>query len=382
MITDGFLFLGVLLGLAGIIVYATQRSNARIFRYVPGFVLMYLGVAASNTLGLFGDSESIDTVGGSVQDALLPAMILLLLFKCDLRQILKLGPKLLLTFAVTALSIILGFIVAYLLLQGMLDDGAAKALGALAASWTGGSANMVAVQGVVHAPEDIFGYVLIVDTVIYSLWLMVIFGSVGFSGRFNRWTKAKSVSLDEHISVDDQSGPIDLTSIMTLLGFSIFVSSVATWLGKHLPEIGEVVNATGWTILIVSVLGLVVATTPLAKTPGSSEMAVAMLYIIIGIIASGSDFSSLTTAPIYLLAGLIVILVHVVVMIVYAKLARADLFSLAVASTANIGGVASAPVVAGAYNRRLVPVGVLFALLGAFFGTFLGLTTAQILSAI
>jgi uncharacterized membrane protein len=169
---------------------------------------------------------------------------------------------------------------------------------------------------------------------------------------------------------------------MTLLGFSIFVSSVATWLGKHLPEIGEVVNATGWTILIVSVLGLVVATTPLAKTPGSSEMAVAMLYIIIGIIASGSDFSSLTTAPIYLLAGLIVILVHVVVMIVYAKLARADLFSLAVASTANIGGVASAPVVAGAYNRRLVPVGVLFALLGAFFGTFLGLTTAQILSAI
>ncbi|MDV3126750.1 DUF819 family protein [Mycobacterium sp. 21AC1] len=382
MISDGFLFLGVLLGLAGIIVYATQRSNARIFRYVPGFVLMYLGVAASNTLGLFADSDSIDTVGGSVQGALLPAMILLLLFKCDLRQILKLGPKLLLTYAITALSIILGFIVAYLLLQGMLDDGAAKALGALAASWTGGSANMVAVQGAVHAPENVFGYVLVVDTVIYSLWLMVIFGSVGFSGRFNRWTKAKSASLDEHISVGDQSRPIDLTSIMTLLGFSIFISSVATWLGKHLPEIGEVVNATSWTILIVSVLGLVVATTPLAKTPGSSEMAVAMLYIIIGIIASGSDFSSLTAAPIYLLAGLIVMLVHVVVMIVYAKLAHADLFSLAVASTANIGGVASAPVVAGAYNRQLVPVGVLFALLGAFFGTFLGLTTAQILSAI
>ena len=107
-----------------------------------------------------------------------------------------------------------------------------------------------------------------------------------------------------------------------------------------------------------------------------------MLYMIIGIIASQSDFASLTQAPLYLVAGVIVMVVHIVIMVVYAKLTRTELFSLAVASTANIGGIASAPVVASAFNRQLVPVGVLFALIGAFAGTFFGLLTAQVLAVL
>ncbi|WP_369203962.1 DUF819 domain-containing protein [Streptomyces sp. PU-14G] len=381
MITDGFLYLGVLLGLAACIVFVSQRGRSRFFRYVPGFVLMYLGTAALNTAGLFGESDSVESAGGSVQDALLPAMILLLLFKCNIRQIVKLGPKLLLTYAVTALSIVAGFVVAFLFLHGALDDGASKALGALAASWTGGSANMVAVQGVVHAPENVFGYALIVDTIVYSLWLLVMFGSVGFSERFNRWTKARTASFEQQEAAGEEER-MDLTSLMTLIGFSLFVSAAATWIGQQLPEVGDVINSTTWTILIVSVLGLVIAITPFARAAGSSELAMIMLYLIIGIIASGSDFSSLTDAPLYLLVGVVVMVVHAGVMVVYAKLTRTELFSLAVASTANIGGVASAPVVASAYNRQLVPVGVLFALIGAFAGTFLGLTTVQILSVI
>jgi uncharacterized membrane protein len=363
----------------------TQRRESRVFKYVPGFVLLYLGAAALNTFGVFGDSKSIETTGTAVKDALLPAMIFLLLFKCDLRKIIKLGPKLLLTFFVTALSIVMGFVVAYLVLNSALHPEANKALGALAASWTGGSANMVAVQGIVHAPENIFGYVLIVDTVLYSLWLLLMFGSAGFSERFNRWTRAETTHLntDGTDSAAAEAGrPIDLASITTLIGFSIFLSAIATWAGNVLPELGEVVNATTWAILIVSVLGLVVASTSLGRTAGSSEIATVMLYIVIGIIAAGSDFTSLTEAPLYLVAGAIVLLVHLAVMIVYAKLARAELFSLAVASTANIGGVASAPVVASAFNRQLVPVGVLFALIGAFMGTFVGLTTVELLAAL
>lgn len=382
MITDGFHYLGVLLALAGGIVYVTQRRDYRVFKYVPGFVLLYFGAAALNTVGVFGDSKSIDSAGTAVKDALLPAMIFLLLFKCDLRKIVKLGPKLLLTFFVTALSIVLGFVVAYLTLKSALHPEAGKALGALAASWTGGSANMVAVQGIVHAPENIFGYVLIVDTVLYSLWLLLMFGSAGFSERFNRWTRAETTHLDAQATAEQEQRPIDLASIMTLIGFSLALSAAAGWAGSVLPELGEVVNATTWAILIVSILGLVVASTPLGRTAGSSEIATVMLYVVIGIIASGSDFSSLAEAPLYLFAGAVVLLVHLVVMVVYAKLARAELFSLAVASTANIGGVASAPVVASAFNRQLVPVGVLFALLGAFMGTFVGLTTVELLSAL
>ncbi len=384
MITDGFLFLGVLLAMAGVIVYVERRKQYALFRYVPGFVMLYLGAAALNTAGVFGDSESIETVGSGVQDALLPAMILLLLFRCDVRKIVRLGPKLLLTFAVTAVSIVIGFIVSYLIFQGLLDEGSWRGLAALSASWTGGSANMVAVQGILEAPENIFGHVLIVDTIVYSLWLLVMFSSVAFSDRFNRWTKADTSHLDVHAAADteDEARPIDLASLMTLIAFSLFVSAIAWQIGGVLPEIGIVVTGTTWTILIVSVLGLIIGSTRLGKTAGSTEVATIMLYVIIGIIASGSDFSSIAEAPLYLLAGLVVVIVHGLIMAIYAKLTRTELFSIAVASTANIGGVASAPVVAGAFNRQLVPVGVLFALIGAFGGTFVGLLTGQILAVL
>ncbi|OEV04788.1 DUF819 domain-containing protein [Streptomyces oceani] len=383
MITDGFLFFAIIMALSGCLIYASRRSESAFFTYVPGFVLLYFGAAALNTLGVFGDSDSITNTSDTLQDALLPAMILLLLFKCDIRRIIKLGPKLLLTYAVAAGSVLLGFVVAFLLLGSALDSGASDALGALSASWTGGSANMVAVQDVVEAPKNLFGYVLIVDTVLYSVWLLLMFGSVGFSEKFNRWTGADSGYLDKHKGThDDRERPIDLVSLGTLIGFSLLASAVAGELGELLPELGSVVNSTTWTILIVSVAGLVIAATPLGETAGSSEVASVMLYAIIGLIASGSDFSSLTEAPVYLLAGGIVLLVHAAIMIVYAKLARVELFSLAVSSTANIGGVASAPVVASAFHRQLVPVGVLLALIGSFAGTFLGLTAAQLLSAI
>ncbi len=382
MITDGFLYLGVLLGLAGVLVLITHRSNIRLLKYVPSFVLLYICAAALNTAGVFGSSEAIEATGEAVQDALLPAMILLLLFKCDIRKIIKLGPKLLVTFFVAVLSIMLGFVVAHLVFQAVLDDQAWKALGALSGSWTGGSANMVALQGILQAPEDVFGYVLIVDTVLYSVWLLLLFSSAGFVERFNRWTKAETTKFETQDDAEEEERPIDLVSLMGLLGFSLFVSSVAGWIGGQLPEIGEVVNATTWTILIVSVLGLIIATTPMSKAAGSREIAMVMLHVIIGIIASGSDFSALTQAPIYLAVGILVLIVHLVVMLGYAKLTRTELFNVAVASAGNMGGPASAPVVAGAFNSQLVPVGVLYALLGAFSGTFVGLGVAQILSVL
>ncbi|WP_129360609.1 MULTISPECIES: DUF819 family protein [Micrococcaceae] len=384
MITDGFLFLGVLLALAAVIVFCEKRSRYKFFRYVPGFVLMYIVTALLNTVGAFGQSDDVVDLGSGVQDALLPAMILLLLFQCDVRKIIKLGPKLLLTYVVTAFSIFVGFVVAYLILHSVLDPEAWKALGALSASWTGGSANMVAVQSILQAPQDVFGYVLIVDTIVYSVWLLVMFGSVSISDKFNAWTKADTRYLDVHSNAEEGPAqkPIDLVSLICVIGFSIFISSAATKVGELLPEIGVVVTSSTWTILIVSVLGLVIGSTKLGNVAGSSEIAMVMLYLIIGIIASQSDFASLGQAPLYLVAGVIVMIVHIGIVVVYAKLTRTELFSLAVASTANIGGIASAPVVASAFNRQLVPVGVLFALIGAFAGTFFGLMTAQVLSVL
>ncbi|GAA1369041.1 DUF819 domain-containing protein [Brevibacterium luteolum] len=421
MITDGFLFLSLLIAISAVLVYLEKRRGVRVFRFVPGFVFLYLIAALLNTIGVFGESDSITDVGGGVKDALLPAMIMLLLFQCDIRQIIKLGPKLLLTYAASALSILLGFVLTFLVFRGLLDPEAWKGLSALAASWTGGSANMVAVQGILDAPENVFGHVLIVDTIIYSVWLLVMFSSVTVSDRFNAWTKADTSYLDVHSSATapaatgatastaatrapaatdapaaagastaagapaatgaEAGETLDLVSLFRVLALGLFASAAATWIGGLLPEIGVVVTSTTWTILIVSVLGLIIGSTRWGKMPGSSEVAQIMLYIIIGVIAADSDFTSLVEAPLYLLAGVMVVLIHLVLMVLYAKATKTELFSIAVASTANIGGVASAPVVASAFNRQLVPVGVLFALIGAFAGTFLGLAVGQVLAA-
>ena len=388
MITDGFLFISLLVAIAAILVYLDKARGLPVFRYVPGFVFLYLIAALLNTVGVFGESDSIDAVGGGVKDALLPAMIMLLLFQCDLRKIVKLGPKLLLTYAATALSIMLGFVITFAVLKGVLDAEAWKGLAALAASWTGGSANMAAVQGILNPPENIFGHVLIVDTIVYSVWLLVMFSSVVISDKFNAWTKADTSALSsraastgegsEKSSADEEK--MDLVALFRVLAIGLFGSALATVIGGKLPEIGVVVNSTTWTILIVSIVGLVIGSTKYGKMAGASDVAYIMLYIIIGVIAAGSDFTSLVEAPIYLLAGFMVVAIHLVLMVIYAKLTKTELFSLAVASTANIGGVASAPVVAGAFNRELVPVGVLFALIGAFAGTFFGLAAGQVMS--
>lgn len=388
MITDGFLFISLLIAIAAVLVYLDKARGLPVFRYVPGFVFLYLIAALLNTGGVFGESDSIDAVGGGVKDALLPAMIMLLLFQCDVRKIIKLGPKLLLTYAATAVSIMLGFIITFAVLKGVLDAEAWKGLAALAASWTGGSANMAAVQGILNPPENIFGHVLIVDTIVYSVWLLVMFSSVGISDKFNAWTKADTSALSSRAASTGEGSEqntaskekMDLVALFRVLAIGLFGSALATVIGGKLPEIGVVVNSTTWTILIVSIVGLIIGATRYGKMAGASDVAYIMLYIIIGVIAAGSDFTSLVEAPIYLLAGFMVVAIHMGLMIIYAKLTKTELFSLAVASTANIGGVASAPVVAGAFNRELVPVGILFALIGAFAGTFFGLAAGQVMS--
>lgn len=386
MITNGFTYLAVLIALGGLILYLEKRLNLKVFRWVPGIVFLYIGAAALNTLGVFAATDTIETAGSTIQDALLPAMILLLLFSCDLRQIVKLGPRLLLTYAVASASIVIAFVLVYLALQSLYAPETWRAFGGLAGSWTGGSANLVAVQGILEAPETLFGYALVMDTINYSVWLMVVFAAVPWAKAFNERVGANDAYLQEFSQAVEDTDPtaqnrqIDTASILGLLGLSLLASAVANWLGGLLPEIGIVINQTTWAILLVSILGLIIAVTSLGRAAGSMELGNVMLYVIVGILASGADFSQIGQAPLYILSGFLILIIHAAIMFAYAKLAKVDLFSIGVASVANIGGIASAPIIAGAFNRNLVSVGVLFALIGAFLGTYLGLLTGQLLS--
>src|SRR5699024_10643084 len=176
----------------------------------------------------------------------------------------------------------------------------------------GGSANMVAVQDILQAPENIFGYALITDTLVYSVWLMAMFSSVAVSDRFSRFTKARTAYLDtsDFGDLEDEKLPITGTSLAVVLFCSVLVSILAIWVSEGLPEYGQAVDSTTWTILIVSVLGLIAAHTPLGRVAGSTEIATLMLFLVIGQIAAGSDFTAITQAPLYLLIGFLVLGIH------------------------------------------------------------------------
>ena len=134
-----------------------------------------------------------------------------------------------------------------------------------------------------------------------------------------------------------------------------------------------------WTVLVVTVLGVVLAMTPFGKLKGTEEISNAMLYIVIALIASRADLSTMGNAHIWLAAGILIIVIHVAVMVILAKVLKMDIFTCAVASLANIGGTATAPVLAGAYSSALVPVGIVMALLGYVIGTGGGLLVANLM---
>ncbi|WLD92816.1 DUF819 domain-containing protein [Alkalihalobacillus sp. AL-G] len=388
MIQDGMMYVSVLLVITAVIAITEKRSHSKFFKYVPGIVLIYLAGALLQTFGVFADSESNDAAYGMVRGLLLPAMLMLMLLHCDLRKIIRLGPKMLGAFFAASFSIVAGFTITYILLKGFYATDTWKAFAALSASWTGGSANMVILQDILKVPESIFGYALIMDTVNYSFWVMFMFWLVPFAGVFNRWTKSNSTYLDQvsaEISAtteeNEQSG-IGFVEMLSLLALAIFVSVLGAKLGNNLPELGTAVNSTTWTIIFASLVGIILAMTKVAKVPGSLEISKVMLYIVIALIASHADFSQLFQAPIYIISGFMILFFHGIFMFLLAKVFKLDLFTLGVASLANIGGVASAPILAGAFHRSLIPIGILMAVLGSLLGTYFGILTANILSAL
>lgn len=325
MIQDGFMYVSVLVALAAVMVFIEKKfGKTKFMKFIPGIVLIYIGAALMQTFGLFESNESTEAAYSNVRWALLPAMLFLMLLKCDIRVVIKLGPKMLGSFAVAVFSIACGFVLVYALLQSFYVEDTWKAFGALAGSWTGGSANMVALQSILDVPETIFGYVLMMDTINYAVWVMFMFWLVPFADRFNKWTKAdtsftNTINLNTDNITDDQGAKFE--HILYLLGIGLLVSSLSSFFGNQLPVIGDIINGTTWTIVIASVLGLILALTPLSRIPGTFDVSNVMLYIVVALIASHSDFSDIAQAPIYIISGFLIMGVHLIIMLIFTSVA-------------------------------------------------------------
>ena len=385
MIETGFTYLVALMFIASSIVYVEKKSQHKIFEYLPAIVILYFVVMLASTFGLWQKTEEVTSTYKTVKSNLLPAMIFLMLLLADMREIVKLGKKMLLTFFLASLSIGLGFIGMFTLFQTSFGPEAWKPFAALSGSWMGGTANMVAIQGALNLPDAAMGYTLLIDSIDYAIWVMILLALVPFAKQFNHWSKADTSVIDEVgarlAEKEEKKKPITFDSLFFLLGSALLVSALAQYGASFLPT-SAFLTLTTWVVILSTLAGIIFAMTPMAKISGSSELANIMLYLIVALIASRANFAELTEAPLYIFAGFVIITIHVVIMLIFAKLFKLDLFSLGVASLANIGGVASAPILASAYSKALIPIGVLMAMMGYILGTFGGLMVGKILEMI
>lgn len=385
MIENGLAYLALLIFIASSIVFLEKRTKHKIFQYLPAIVIIYFSVMLFSTFGLWQKTESITSTYKFFKSNLLPAMIFLMLLSADMREIFKLGKKMILTFLLASVSIAIGFIGMFTLFHTYFEPDAWKAFAALSGSWMGGTGNMVAIQGALNLPDSALGYTLLIDSIDYAIWVMILLALVPFAKSFNMWSKADTSVIDEvgeKLALrEENKKSMNVIDLSILLGSSILVSILSQNIASFMPTTSFLTTTT-WIVIIATLSGILFAMTPLAKMSGGTQLGNMMLYLLVALIASRANFTELTEAPLYIIAGFVIITIHVSIMILFAKLFKLDLFSLGVASLANIGGVASAPILASAYSKALIPIGVLMAMMGYIVGTFGGLLVGKALKMI
>ena len=238
MITNGFTYVAVLIFMAAVLVTLDKSSTGvmkKFFSYVPAVVLCYLIAMLLCTLKVW-DMEATKPAYTALKNNMTYAMIFAMLLRCDIRKVIKLGPKMLIGVLSATATIVVGFIVAFLLMKGVIGSDAWMGLGALCGSWIGGSGNMVAVQAALDISEADMGYALVIDSIDYSLWVMFLLWAIQLAPKFNKWTKADTKVLDEvSVRLEEEAKantkPITFQSLILLIGSALLVSAVASNLG-------------------------------------------------------------------------------------------------------------------------------------------------------
>jgi uncharacterized membrane protein len=348
-----------------------KKTEFKIFKFVPAVVMIYAFSMLLASFGMFEYNQEINSIYKLTKTNLLPAMLFLMLLEVDFKHFLKLGKSLLISYVLAIFSLACGFVVVAFIFD--FNQEMASAFGALAGSWMGGTANMIAVGSALGVTQEAFGYALIVDSVNYTLWVMLLLFLVPFAKVFNRFSKS-----DENMAY---LGEVGCACSMGAKRYwlLIFLAIIVSFLSQLLAEQVEFLNKTTTIVLLSSFFGVLGSFTKLRYINGSNEVATTMLYIIIALIGSKAVFDSFGAVGVYVLAGFVILIIHAVLMVLGAKIFKLDLFCIAVASLSNIGGVASAPILAATYNKSLVSVGVLMAIMGYLIGTFGGLAVGNIL---
>jgi uncharacterized membrane protein len=222
--------------------------------------------------------------------------------------------------------------------------------------------------------------VLLADAIVYSTWVVLLFATAALAPTFNRWTRAELRTPPTVSHPLTGAGPTPGVALMWL-GLALLVGLGAARVAALMP-VTTMFTATSWTVLFATLAGLIVARTPLARLPGTAGLASALLALLVAVLASQSNFQGMGAAPLFVLCGFCALLLHIALLALAARLFRFDMHLSGISSLAQIGGVATAPVLAATYSPVLVPIAVLLAMLGLVLGTGIGLFMASVLSAL
>jgi len=373
-----------LISLIGLIYYLKDQSwSKKLFDIIPPVIWVYFLPMLSTTLGITPEQSVLYSW---IKTYLLPAALILLLLSADVRAISKLGPKALGTMLAGTLGIVLGGVVSLSIFGAWLPEDAWQGMSALSGSWIGGSANMVAVGTSIGVRDDLFGVMIIVDTVVGYGWMGIVIFLSAFQSRLDKWNGVMDSplsDLSDHMASSDlnKSVPLRFQSLVFMVVIGMGVGFICLKAGEFLPDVGKIITSFGWTVILVSIIGLAFSFTPLAKLEkqGASHLGNLFLYMLLATIGAKADLKAITEAPLFLVVGVVWIAIHATVLFSVGRWLKAPMFLIATSSQANIGGVVSAPIVAEVYQKGMAPVGLLMGVMGNILGLYFGFLTAQLM---
>jgi len=400
VIQNDAVILGLLAATLGVIFWTTSSARPfwkRFYKYIPALVLCYFVPALYNSFGLIdGEQSKLYFVASRY---LLPATLVLLTLAIDLPATLRLGPKALTMFFAGTVGVVLGGPVALLIWKSLapasVDADLWRGMTAIAGSWIGGAANQAAMKDVFQIESNIFGVMVAVDVLFANLWMAVLLWMAANHKRLDQQMKADTTAIAalgermESLRLAHERIP-SLPDLMIMLALAFGATGLSHALGAPLAaafkgiEWAERLSLASeffWIVVLATTFGLLLSFTRARQLEGAgaSRIGSAMLYVLIATVGMQMNIGAVLTSPVLFGIGFTWIAFHALVLVIVARLIRAPTFFLAVGSQANIGGAASAPVVAAAFHPSLAPVGVLLAVLGYALGTYGGWLCGQLM---
>ena len=396
LFTNDASVLGILVMVLAFIFYTSSSSNPfwkKFYTYIPALLLCYFLPSILNSMGIISGEES--GLYFVASRYLLPASLVLLTLSIDIKGVVALGPKALIMFLAGTFGIVIGgpltiVLLSYIspdLVGGVGPDAVWRGLATIAGSWIGGGANQTAMKEMFGSSDKLFSAMITVDVIVANVWMAFLLYGAGISEKVDKWFKADSSSIETlKNNLEKYHSKVaripNLTDLMVIVAIGIGLTGIAhmgadiiaPWVAENAPQLAKfsLTSKFFWLIVIATTGGLILSFTKLKQYEGAgaSRVGSLFLYMLVATIGMKMDALAILETPGLFLIGIIWMLIHVTVLLVVGKIIKAPFFFVAVGSQANVGGAASAPIVASAFHPALAPVGVLLAVFGYALGTY------------